>query len=247
VTSTFDVLPAIDLRAGRVVRLEKGDFRRETTFSEDPAMTAMEFVEGGAKWLHVVDLDGAREGLRVQLEAVDAVIAAVGERARVEVAGGIRTIAAVADALERGSARVVLGTAALEDPRLVRHVVAIHGPERIAVAVDVREGLARGGAWQATEGGVPADELIVGLADVGAETFEVTAIERDGLLGGPDLRFLERLVRLGRGRIIASGGIRSPFDLRAVHAIGCTGAIVGRALYEGTMTVGAAVRAIAEG
>ena len=242
-TTAFDVLPAVDLRDGRVVRLEQGDFDRETVFSDDPALVARRFVEAGAGWLHVVDLDGARAGRPVQTAAIGAILAAVGDAASVEVSGGLRTAQAVADALAQGSARVTLGTAAIADPALLTAILAKHGPERVAVAVDVRDGLAVGQAWQPGARGTPPDDLIARLAGLGVTTFEVTAVDRDGLLGGPDLPLLERLVGLGRGAIIASGGIGSTADIAAVRDLGCAGAIVGRALYDGSLTIEAALRA----
>jgi phosphoribosylformimino-5-aminoimidazole carboxamide ribotide isomerase len=244
-TSVFELLPAIDLRAGRVVRLEQGDFDRETRFSDDPAAIARAFVRSGARWLHVVDLDGARAGAVVNGDAVAAIVAAVGDRANVEVAGGLRTVEAVGSALDRGAARAVLGTAALVDPSLIAALVGKFGAARIAIAVDVRDGLARGEAWRAGAPGVSPDEAIGRLAAAGVETFEATTIDRDGLLGGPDLDLLARLVGLGRGRIIASGGIRRAEDIRAVRRIGCSGAIIGRALYDGSLTIEAALDAAA--
>lgn len=242
-TSDFELLPAIDLRGGRVVRLERGDFERETRFSEQPAAVAAAFIDAGARWLHVVDLDGARAGETVNGRAIAAVVGAAGSLAKVDLGGGIRTIEDTRSALEGGASRVVLGTAALVNPALIVAAVREFGPGRIAVAVDVRDGLARGEAWRDGAPGTPPDDLIRRLADAGVETYEVTAIDRDGLLGGPDLGLLGRLVDLGRGRIIASGGIRRADDIHAVRAIGCGGAIIGRALYDGSLTVGAALQA----
>jgi phosphoribosylformimino-5-aminoimidazole carboxamide ribotide isomerase len=239
--SPFDILPAIDLRGGRVVRLRQGDFERETEYGADPAAVASRFAGAGAPWIHVVDLDGARTGRPVQDEAVGAVITAAGEGTRVEVAGGLRTTDAVAVVLAGGAARVVLGTAALADPGMVGRLVSTHGSDRIAVAIDVRDGRAVGHGWTGRDSGIDAVAAIVALADVGVTTFEVTAIERDGLLGGPDLGLYERLVRLARGDIVASGGIATLDDLRDLRAAGCRGAILGRALYEGRLDLAAAV------
>jgi phosphoribosylformimino-5-aminoimidazole carboxamide ribotide isomerase len=240
-TRPFDILPAIDLRDGRVVRLQEGDFERETTFSDDPAAVAAGFAAAGARWLHVVDLDGARTGAPVHRAVIAAIVEAVGERARVEVAGGLRDEPAVADALRAGAARLVIGTAAIEDPAFAGRLVAVHGSARIAVAIDVRRGLAVGHGWATGTPGIDAAAAVRRLADVGVETFEVTAVERDGLLDGPDLDLYERLVGLDRGSIIASGGIASVDDIRAVRAIGCTGAIVGRAIYEERLDLGDAL------
>lgn len=233
----FDILPAIDLRGGRVVRLEEGDFERETAFSDDPASVAAAFSDDGACWLHVVDLDAARTGRPTHVEAIETILGAVGESTSVEVAGGLRTAAAVATALAGGAARAVVGTAAIRDPAFAGVLIDVNGPARIAVAIDVREGRAVGNAWATDDTGVGAADVIRRLADVGVETFEVTAIDRDGLLGGPDLKLYRRLVRLDRGAIIASGGVSSVDDIRAVRDIGCAGVIVGRALYEGRVSL----------
>lgn len=245
-TSAFDLLPAIDLRGGRVVRLEQGDFDRETTFGDDPATQASAFVAHGARWLHVVDLDGARAGAPAQTASVTAIVAAADARASVEVAGGLRTAAAVASVLGSGAARAVIGTVAVEDPDLAAAMVDRFGPERIAVAVDVRDGHAVGRAWQTGSPGVDAGDLVQRLSVAGVRTFEVTAVARDGLMAGPDLELLGRLVALGQARIIASGGIRDAADIRSVRRIGCAGAIVGRALYDGTLTLEDALAAAAD-
>jgi phosphoribosylformimino-5-aminoimidazole carboxamide ribotide isomerase len=239
----FDILPAIDLRDGRVVRLKQGDFARETVYDDDPVAVARGFADAGAAWLHVVDLDGARAGTPVNGSVVAAILTAVGERMRVEVAGGLRTTASIAAALARGAARAVVGTAAVADPALARDLVAAHGAERIVVAIDVRDGSAVGHGWVPGTAGVDAVEAIQRLADVGVTTFEVTAIERDGLLGGPDRALYARLIALGRGDIVASGGIAAVTDLVAVREAGCRGAIVGRALLDGSMDLAAALDA----
>jgi phosphoribosylformimino-5-aminoimidazole carboxamide ribotide isomerase len=245
-TSTFDVLVAIDLRGGRVVRLEQGDYERETVFADDPVLVARGFVEQGARWLHVVDLDGARAGSPTQgdiIAAIAAIAAAAGDRTGVEASGGLRTAESVAETLALGVSRVAIGTSAIVDPVMLETVLATHGPARVAVAVDVRDGLALGHGWQPGSPGLPPAELIQRLAEMRVTTFEVTAVDRDGLLGGPDLLMLERLVGLGRGAIIASGGIRSAADVTAVRELGCAGAIIGRALYDGSLTLEAALTA----
>ncbi|MGK2850492.1 MAG: HisA/HisF-related TIM barrel protein [Candidatus Limnocylindrales bacterium] len=243
VTSDFDILPAIDLRGDRVVRLEQGDFARETAFSDDPVAVAVSFADAGARWLHVVDLDGARDGGSANGDVIRAIVAAVGSRLAVEVAGGLRTSAAVTDALATGAARAVVGTAALADPRFARALVAEHGPDRIAVALDVRDGLAVGHGWRDGAPGTPVEVALSSLADVGVQVFEVTAIDRDGTHGGPDLALYERLLATGRGSIIASAGISSVEDIAAVRAIGCSGAIIGRALYDGRLSIKDALQA----
>ena len=233
----FELLPAIDLQGGRVVRLLRGDFGAVTTYSDDGPAVADAFVRRGVRWLHVVDLDGARDPRARQTELVAAIVARVGERARVEVAGGLRDERAVDACLGAGAARVVVGTAALRDPAFAGRLVEQFGSGQIAVALDVREGLAVGQGWVPGAEGVAVADALERLADEGVRIFEVTAIDRDGTLDGPDLAMLGGLVRRARGELIASAGVASAADITAVRALGCTGAIVGRALYEGRITL----------
>ena len=242
--STFELLPAIDLRGGRVVRLRQGDFARETAYGSDPLAVARAFAGAGAEWLHVVDLDGARAGEPRQLERAADIVAEVSGRMHVEIGGGLRTAEAVAGALGIGAARAVLGTAVLRDPDLARELVVRYGADRIVASIDVRDGLALGEGWREGAPGLPADDAVVMLSDAGIGIFEVTAIDRDGLLDGPDLTLLRSLVALERGRMIASGGVSSVEDVIAVQAAGCSGAIVGRALYEGRVDVRSILDAI---
>jgi phosphoribosylformimino-5-aminoimidazole carboxamide ribotide isomerase len=242
----FQLLPAIDLRGGNVVRLSEGDFARETIYDTDPTEVARGFAADGARWIHVVDLDGAKDGARRQAEVVARIVTAVGESMACEVAGGLRDEAAVGAVLDAGAARAVVGTAALRDPAFVERLVARFGVRRIAVALDVRDGLAVGQGWVPGASGVPVEEALTTLADRGARTFIVTAIERDGLLSGPNLDLLGRMVRLGCGEIIASAGISSLADIAAVRTLGCAGAIIGRALYEGRIDLANAVRLTAD-
>lgn len=252
-SSTFAILPAIDLRDGKVVRLRQGDFAREQVYADDPVPVARGFAAAGAEWIHCVDLDGARAGERRQTTTIAAIAAALGASAqlpargpRLQVAGGLRSRAAIDDVLALGVERVVIGTAALRNPELVAQAIADHGPGRIAVALDVRDGRAVGDGWVPGAPGVQVEEAMAGLASVGVTTFAVTSIERDGLLGGPDLELLTACVGATRGgaskgAILASGGIRSVADLEAVRGVGCAGAIVGRAIYDGSLDLSAAI------
>jgi phosphoribosylformimino-5-aminoimidazole carboxamide ribotide isomerase len=240
----FEVLPAIDLRGGRVVRLRQGDFAQETAYDDDPLAVARSFVAAGATWLHLVDLDGARGGEPAQLALVSSIVAEIHGSVHVEVGGGLRTAAAVAGALGTGCSRVAVGTAALRDPAFASEIVARHGASRIVASIDVRDGMALGEGWRQGTPGIAAAEAIAMLAAAGVTTFEVTAIDRDGLLGGPDLGLLRALVALDRGRVIASGGVSSLDDVLAVQAAGCGGAIIGRALYEGRVDLAELVRAL---
>ncbi len=236
-TRPFELLPAIDLRGGRVVRLLRGDFTAATVYGEDAAAVAEAFVGRGARWLHVVDLDGARDPAARQTALVAAIVARIGERACVEVAGGLRDEAAVEACLLAGAARVVVGTAALRDPAFAGRLVARFGAERIAVALDVRDGFAVGQGWVPGADRMPAADALGRLTDEGIRVFEVTAIHRYGTLEGPDLAMLAGLLGQGGAGAIASAGIATVADVTAVRAAGCAGAIVGRALYEGRFTL----------
>jgi phosphoribosylformimino-5-aminoimidazole carboxamide ribotide isomerase len=240
----FAVIPAIDLRAGRVVRLVEGDFARETRYDDDPEAVALGFVAAGARWIHVVDLDGAK-GEGRQTDAIERIVRAVAGRAACQVGGGLRSAEAVEAMLAAGASRVVLGTAILADPGLAQTLVAAHGSARIVAALDVRDGRAVGDGWVPGATGREVDEAIAAVADAGVVRFAVTSIARDGALGGPDLALLQRLVAARRGAIIASGGISSIADLEAVRDIGCEAAIVGRAIYEGMLDLTAALAALA--
>lgn len=243
--ATFDLIPAIDLRGGHVVRLRRGDFAHETAYGDDPVAVAMAFVDGGARWLHVVDLDGARDGAPLHGTVIRQIVERVGDRAAVEVAGGLRTQEAVAEVLGSGAARAVVGTAALADAGFAADLVSIHGPERIVVSLDVREGRAIGHGWAGGARSTPVRDAVPLLIDAGILWLEVTAIDRDGTLGGPDLGLLRVVAAHPGARVIASGGIASTGDLRAVRDIGCRGAIVGRALYDGALDLRAALHVTA--
>ena len=246
--STFEIYPAIDLRAGRVVRLRQGDFAQEQVYDDDPAAVARRFREAGATWIHVVDLDGARDGERRQIGSVDAILESIhavgitGPRPRLEVAGGLRTLEAVNAVLAAGADRVVLGTAALRDSAFVAAAIDRHGTGRIAVAIDVRDDIAIGDGWVPGSTGRPVERAVETLSNVGVATFAVTAIDQDGLLEGPDLGLLLRVLDATDAEIIASGGVASIDDLLEIRRIGCRGAIVGRAIYDGRIDLAEAVR-----
>ncbi len=244
----FELIPAIDLRGGRVVRLVEGDFGRETRYADDPLAVAEAFAAAGARWVHIVDLDAARdgEGSAENRAAVRRLVAGLGDRIACQVGGGIRSLPAAETWLGLGARRVVLGTALVREPGLAETLVGRLGSARIAAALDVRGGVALGEGWRVGAVGAPVDVLHDRLATAGIETFIATAIDRDGRLAGPDLDFLGRLVARGRGTIIASGGIGSLDDLRGVRGLGCGGAIVGRALYEGRLDLAAALELVRE-
>lgn len=244
--SDFDLLPAIDLRGGQVVRLVRGDYDQETVYGTQPKDVAAAFARAGAAWIHLVDLDGARLGEPVQTAAIQDVIQSAGVHVKVEVGGGLRDDRSVERVLELGAERVVLGTAALGDPGFAGRMVLSYGSDRVAVALDVRDGVAIGHGWRPGAPGIPVADALTRIADEGVETFVVTAIARDGLLEGPDLDLLQALVDLDRGRIVASGGVSSTGDVLATRSAGCRGAIVGRALYEDELDLALTLRALAQ-
>lgn len=226
-----------------MVRLRQGDFDQAKAYSDDPVAVAATFAAVGARWLHIVDLDGARDGRPRQSAVIESILGAVGADVQCEVGGGLRTDESIRAALAAGARRIVLGTAALQDPALAARLVRRHGAERIVAAIDVRDGRALGDAWRADAQGPPLSDAIDRLVGIGIRVFETTAIERDGVLAGPDLDLLGSVVALGAD-VIASGGIRSVADLHAVRAAGCTGAIVGRALYDGSLRLSEALAAV---
>lgn len=240
----MELIPAIDLRGGRVVRLRQGDFARETSYGDDALQIARRWVGEGATRLHIVDLDGAREGRPVQAALVARLVAGAGVPC--QVAGGLRDAAAVEAALAAGADRVVLGTALLRDPVFASRLVAGHGVERIVAGLDVRAGSFVGEAWRQGAPGRPALEALGDLVAAGLRILAITAIERDGLLGGPDLD-LYRSSRAAapEATLIASGGVTTIDDLRRLTDAGCDGAILGRALYEGRLDLAKALEATA--
>ena len=251
----MDLYPAIDIRDGGAVRLTQGDFDRQSAYG-DPVALARRFASGGAPWLHVVDLDGARSGLPVNRSTVLAIARAVD--VPVETGGGVRTVDDVAELLEGGLARVILGTAALDDPDLLRHATKTY-PGRVALGLDYRhmsdgraEVAIRG--WQESSGRTVGD-LLAEAADVGLAAVIVTSIERDGMLTGPDLDGLAAVLNSTDVPVIASGGVGSLSDIAALNALEATvdgepprrllGAITGKALVDGRMTVEDGVAACA--
>jgi phosphoribosylformimino-5-aminoimidazole carboxamide ribotide isomerase len=225
--------PAIDILEGRAVRLRRGHFDDVTTYYDDPVEAARAWIAEGARALHVVDLDGARGGAPVNLEAV-ARICALGE-VPVQLGGGLRTEAAVGAAFTSGVARAVVGTAAYKDPAFLDAVLSAHG-ERVAVAVDVREGRVSAAGWtERLE--MTAEQVIDRLAGQGVETIIYTDVDRDGMLEGPDTERVRTLAGRVPGSMLYSGGVGSLEDLTALRATGVDGVISGKALFEGRFTV----------
>jgi phosphoribosylformimino-5-aminoimidazole carboxamide ribotide isomerase len=236
----MEVIPAVDIRGGRCVRLYQGDYDRETVFSEDPVAMGRRWEQLGAPRLHVVDLDGARAGQPVNNRVIEELLSAVG--IPVQVAGGIRQLDVISRYLEMGADRVVLGTAAVHDQPLVDRACATF-PEAVVVAVDARRGRVATEGWREASGETP-EGLIRHLMELGAPRFIFTDIGRDGTLRGPNFAAIERLVRAFRTPVIASGGVTTVEHLRRLAKLGVEGAIVGRALYDGGLELAEALRAV---
>jgi phosphoribosylformimino-5-aminoimidazole carboxamide ribotide isomerase len=235
-----DLFPAIDVRQGRVVRLSQGEATRQTVYGEDPVAVARSFASQGAAWIHLVDLDRAF-GDGENLELVAQLVRALDGRARVQLGGGLRTAALVRQGLDQGVDRVVLGTAAALDPAVVPAALAGAGADRIAVGIDARDGWVAVRGWTETTDITP-DTLALRVVAEGVRTIIYTDVARDGMLTGPDVAGARRLQATG-ARVIASGGVGSIEDIRAVREAGLAGAIVGRALYEGRFALSEALDA----
>jgi phosphoribosylformimino-5-aminoimidazole carboxamide ribotide isomerase len=230
------VIPAIDLRGGRAVRLVRGDPAAETAYAVDPVAVAERFQEEGARRLHVVDLDAALdEGSNA--EAVKAICHAVA--IPVQVGGGIRTLQDIGTILETGAARAILGTAAAADPGFVTRAVEEYA-EHVVVGVDVRAGHLMVRGW--TEEGPKLEDAVAALDEAGAPRYLVTSVARDGTLEGPDLSLYGRVLKLTERPLIASGGVRDADDIWALRDLGCEAVVTGKALYERTLKLSQVIR-----
>jgi phosphoribosylformimino-5-aminoimidazole carboxamide ribotide isomerase len=231
---TFQVLPAVDLLGEDAVRLEQGDFGRVAARAQ-PEELVRRFAAAGARLIHVVDLDGARRG-RIRPYVV-ARLAEVAAPANLQASGGIRSLADAGQLLAAGAARVVVGTAALGEPEALERFAAELG-DRLVVAIDVRGGRVAARGWL-EDTGLDASEVALRCAEAGVSRVLCTAIERDGMLGGPDLDLLREVRDASGLPVLAAGGMRSESDLAAVAAVGCEGAVVGRALLDGSLPLSA--------
>ena len=234
----MEIIPAIDLRLGRVVRLFQGDYDRQTSYSSDPVAVARQWEEQGASRLHVVDLDGAKSGQLHNLEIVRRIARAVD--IPLQLGGGLRTLQAVESALQAGADRAVLGTAAINDPDLVASAVQAAGPSAVLVSVDARDGFVAVHGW--TEGTQrTGSSLVAQMQALGVSRFLYTDISRDGTLTEPNFQAVADLVRETGATVLASGGVATVAHLQRLALLGVEGAILGRALYEGAVDLREAI------
>jgi phosphoribosylformimino-5-aminoimidazole carboxamide ribotide isomerase len=241
--STFTVYPAIDLRAGQVVRLQEGDPNRQTRYSDEPAKTARRWLEAGAEWLHVVNLDGAFDENDTSNQAALRLILDTAHRfkARVQFGGGIRSMSMIKRVLGLGANRLVLGTIAVERPQLVGDALKEFGADKIAVGIDARDGMVRLHGWQ-SKSEVQTIHLALQMRSLGVRTIVFTDISRDGLGSGLNIASTRALADASGLDVIASGGVHTLEDVIAARDASLAGVIIGRALYEGTIDLKEALR-----
>ncbi|ASS94884.1 1-(5-phosphoribosyl)-5-[(5-phosphoribosylamino)methylideneamino]imidazole-4-carboxamide isomerase [Peribacillus simplex] len=234
--SNFTIYPAIDMRGGKCVRLIQGDYNQETVYGDSPFDMAKSFADQGADWIHMVDLDGAKEGVRINDSYVIKAASELG--ARIQIGGGIRTERDIAHYLDNGVERVILGSTAVSDPDFTKDMIRKYG-SHIAIGIDAKDGRVATHGWLQTSGTLAID-LGKLLADAGAETFIVTDIATDGMLSGPNVKGILAMAEATGKNVIASGGISSLEDLitlKEYEAQGISGAIIGKALYTNRFTV----------
>lgn len=234
--SSFVIFPAIDLRAGQVVRLKEGDPARQTHYSADPVQTAQKWLDAGARWLHVINLDGAfEEPDNANRRAVEQIVQTARRcQAKVQLGGGLRDLTSAQEALELGVARVIFGTLAVRQPQTIAEAVRRWGAERVAVSLDARGGVIQVRGWQETSG-LLVEDFALQLKAIGLEWLVFTDIARDGLQTGINLRATAQLAQKTGLKVIASGGVHQMEDVRSARSAGLAGCIVGRALYEGSI------------
>ncbi|PJN90950.1 1-(5-phosphoribosyl)-5-[(5-phosphoribosylamino)methylideneamino]imidazole-4-carboxamide isomerase [Bacillus sp. mrc49] len=241
--SNFTIYPAIDMRGGKCVRLIQGDYDQETVYGDSPFDMAKSFAEQGADWIHMVDLDGAKEGVRINDSYVIKAASELG--ARIQIGGGIRTERDIAHYLDNGVERVILGSTAVSDPAFTKDMIRKYG-KHIAIGIDAKDGKVATHGWLQTSGTLAID-LGKRLADAGAETFIVTDIATDGMLSGPNVNGILAMAGATGKNVIASGGISSLEDiitLKQQEAEGIAGAIIGKALYTNRFTVADALEKV---
>lgn len=238
---TFTIYPAIDLRGGKCVRLVQGDYAQETVYGEDPVHIAHQWQEQGAKWLHLVDLDAARTGEMVNLSVIREIVDSVS--IPVQVGGGVRNLDRVKQLLEQGVSRVVIGSAAIDQPEFVRQALAQYA-DQIAIGIDARDGKVATHGWMDTSE-VTAEELAKQMVRFGVQRMIFTDISRDGMLSGINLEAIRHLAKESGVEVIASGGVRTLKDIELLLAHedeGIGGVIIGKALYTGQFTLAEALQ-----
>ncbi len=240
-----EIIPAIDIRGGRCVRLDQGDYDRETVFADDPVEVAQRWEKAGAKRLHVVDLDGARDGKPQNEDVIRRVIEAVS--VAVQVGGGVRDVSAIDRYVTAGADRVAIGTAAVKDQTTLVNAVSLFRG-RIIVGVDARDGMVATEGWRETSA-VRALDLVGQLSEFGVERIFYTDISRDGMLGGPNFPAIQEVVEHASGlpspmAVIASGGVSAVEHLKRLRLIGVEGVIIGKALYTGALDITEALAAV---
>lgn len=235
--TNFQIYPAIDLRDGKCVRLFQGDYAQETIYGDSPVDMAKKFVEAGAQWIHMVDLDGAKDGVRINDQVV---IEAAKLGAKVQVGGGIRTREDIQHYLSNGVARVIIGSLAIRNPELAVSFIEEFGADRIVIGIDAKNGMAATEGWIETSGQA-ATEVANYFASKGAKHFIYTDIATDGTLAGPNIKANQALVEAADAQVIVSGGIGSLEDIRNVKQASSdsniAGVIIGKALYENRFTL----------
>jgi len=239
------IYPAIDLRGGKVVRLKEGDPARMTSYSDDPAETARHWLTMGAKWLHVVNLDGAfGDGDDANQIALISILKSAKEfGAHVQFGGGLRSLDSIEKTLNLGASRIVLGTIAVEQPDVTVSALKKFGAEKIAIGIDARDGIVRVRGWQ-SDGGISAQDLALQMQTLGLRTVIFTDIRRDGLGSGLNIPATRQLADVSGLEVIASGGVNTLDDVLAAKIAGLSGVILGRALYDGTIDLKAAINGL---
>jgi phosphoribosylformimino-5-aminoimidazole carboxamide ribotide isomerase len=241
--SSFTLYPAIDMRGGKCVRLLQGDYNQETVYGDSPFDMAKQFADQGAAWIHMVDLDGAKDGKKVNHEHVIRVAKEL--PAKVQIGGGIRSMDDVSYYLDSGVDRVILGSAAVSDPEFVREALNRYGGSRVAIGLDARDGFVATEGWLETSH-IMAVDLAKRLVEEGAETFIFTDISKDGMLQGPNVEAIGELARITGKEVIASGGVSSIDDIVSLKKDerNIAGAIIGKALYTGRFTLSDALGSV---
>ena len=233
----FNVFPAIDLRDGKVVRLKQGRGDEQTVYAANPRLTARDFIDQGAEWLHLVNLNGAfGEATGENEAAIKAIVQESKNRVRIQLGGGLRTVSQVEIALSLGITRIIIGTAAIEDPQFGIELLHAFGKEKIIFGLDVKHQQLMSHGWQ-TSSGIASSELAQVLADAGAQTIIYTNIQKDGMQTGIDWKTARQISKNTGMQVIAAGGVKSVQDIADAISAGLAGIVIGRAFYEGNFSL----------